>query len=82
VVSKDTHCMLSFSILRIPLCMQGLVGPALGGLLHRLGNYCPLVAVVLIYFSVFAAVFLFYRKHVLHIVRDLKSLNTLNFSYK
>ena len=39
----------------------GLVGPALGGILFRLGPNVPLVTVVAIYSLVFVAIFLYYR---------------------
>lgn len=39
----------------------GLVGPALGGILFRMGANVPLVSVVAIYSVVFVAIFLYYR---------------------
>jgi hypothetical protein len=44
----------------------GLVGPALGGILFRMGPNVPLVTVVLIYTAVFFAIFLYYRDTIVH----------------
>lgn len=39
----------------------GLVGPALGGILFRVGPNVPLISVVAIYSLVFIAIFMYYR---------------------
>lgn len=39
----------------------GLVGPALGGILYRMGPNIPLMTVVGIYSVVFIAIYLYYR---------------------
>ena len=44
----------------------GLVGPALGGILYRMGRQIPLVTVVVIYALVFFAIFLYYRDTIVH----------------
>lgn len=50
-----------FGIMEAVESLAGLVGPALGGFLFRLGKNVPLISVVIIYLLVFVAVFLFYR---------------------
>jgi hypothetical protein len=44
----------------------GLVGPALGGILYRMGPNIPLMTVVGIYSVVFVAIYLFYRDTVVY----------------
>ena len=44
----------------------GLVGPALGGILFRMGPNVPLVTVVIIYALVFLAIYLYYRDKIVH----------------
>lgn len=44
----------------------GLVGPTLGGLLHRVGPSYVLGSVVVLYAFVFVAIFYFYRAHVVN----------------
>ncbi len=43
--------------------ISGLIGPTLGGLLHRSGPNVPLISVVAIYGLVFLAITWFYRKY-------------------
>jgi len=50
-----------FGIMEAVESLAGLVGPALGGFLFRLGKNVPLVSVVVIYLLVFIAVYFFYR---------------------
>jgi len=53
-----------FGVLEAMEGAGGLVGPTLGGLLHRLGPKYVLATVVLLYVVVFIAVFYLYRPHV------------------
>ena len=50
-----------FGVMEAVESSAGLVGPALGGILFRLGPNVPLVTVVAIYSLVFVAIFLYYR---------------------
>jgi len=45
--------------------LAGLVGPALGGLLFKVHKTLPIVTVVVIYFCVFVAVWMFYRSTII-----------------
>jgi MFS family permease len=44
----------------------GLVGPALGGVLFKIGEWVPLGAVVLFYGAVFVLLWLFYEAHIVN----------------
>jgi hypothetical protein len=46
--------------------LAGLIGPTVGGLLSKLGDYVPLASVVLIYGGVFIAVWLFYEQSIVN----------------
>lgn len=53
-----------FGILEAVESTAGLVGPAVGGMLHRLGPSVPLYSVVVIYGAIFVAVLAGYRNHI------------------
>ena len=53
----------------------GLVGPALGGILYRMGPNIPLMTVVGIYSVVFIAIYLYYRDTV--VFRRKKRISTV-----
>jgi hypothetical protein len=53
-----------FGLLEAVENVAGLVGPPLGGVLHRRGEYVPLLAVVVLYAIVLVAVMGWFRKHV------------------
>lgn len=55
-----------FGVMEAVESSAGLVGPALGGILFRMGPNVPLVTVVLIYTAVFFAIFLYYRDTIVH----------------
>ena len=55
-----------FGVMEAVESSAGLVGPALGGVLYRMGPNIPLVTVVLIYALVFFAIFLYYRDTIVH----------------
>ncbi len=50
----------------------GLVGPGLGGLLFRAGDYVPISAVVTLYLIVFTLIKFFYKKHIVEHKRVTK----------
>ena len=53
-----------FGILEAVESTAGLVGPAVGGMLHRLGPSVPLYSVVIIYGAIFLAVSSGYRVYI------------------
>ena len=62
-----------FGVMEAVESSAGLVGPALGGILFRLGPNVPLVTVVAIYSLVFVAIFLYYRDTIVKRERKRKS---------
>ena len=50
-----------FGVMEAVESSAGLVGPALGGILFRVGPNVPLISVVAIYSLVFIAIFMYYR---------------------
>ena len=63
-----THTQVGglFGLMEAVESSAGLVGPALGGILYRMGRHIPLVTVVVIYALVFSAIFLYYRDTIVH----------------
>lgn len=59
-----------FGVMDAVESIAGLIGPTLGGLLHRLGPHVPIASVVAIYASVLLAVMLFYRKTIVVASRE------------
>jgi hypothetical protein len=55
-----------FGVMEAVESSAGLVGPALGGILYRMGPNIPLITVVGIYSVVFVAIHLFYRDTVVY----------------
>jgi MFS family permease len=45
----------------------GIIGPVLGGILQKQSNSLPVIAVVMIYASVFVGIYFFYEKHILSV---------------
>ena len=58
----------------------GLVGPALGGILFRMGANVPLVSVVAIYSVVFVAIFLYYRDTIVYRKKKINVTSTTNIT--
>lgn len=55
-----------FGVMEAVESSAGLVGPALGGILYRMGPNIPLVTVVGIYSVVFVAILFYYRDTVVY----------------
>ena len=53
-----------FGILDAVESSAGLIGPTVGGILHRMGDSVPLYSVVVIYAFVFVAILAGYREHI------------------
>ena len=64
-----------FGVMEAVESSAGLVGPALGGILYRMGPNIPLMTVVGIYSVVFIAIYLYYRDTV--VFRRKKRISTV-----